>query len=355
MTEPKDFPARLAALIDERVALETRLDHSDPGAVAEAYEQLQLRLAGLLRDGEDQRDRITALLELLRIFENRLIQAQSASIDFGEPTRGLALLVAHALDDLRAERSSVLTPLELTYYAAIVALYAGDRESARAGFSAACASEESDEANDVKYKSFVLLGHLSQEEGAYAEAKELHGASMRYSANANVTAQALALKALNAYAMQEHDEALRLFGESLALFDETQPFFNSYFHRNALLFCGAIHFDRSEWDQAESFYRRVVEIVDEDSFDYFDALAHLGRIACTRKRWDEAVAVFEKAIRAQRFSENEYLVDTWFWIARCHMRRNDPQAARPYLERITASEVAYPKKPQALELLQRIA
>jgi hypothetical protein len=38
-------------------------------------------------------------------------------------------------------------------------------------------------------------------------------------------------------------------------------------------------------------------------------------------------------------------VDTWFWLARTHVKRNDPKAARPYLEKIAASEVKYEKKP----------
>jgi tetratricopeptide (TPR) repeat protein len=178
---------------------------------------------------------------------------------------------------------------------------------------------------------------------------------MRYSPNDNVTAQALALKALNSYALQDHDDALHLFAEALSLFDENKPFFNSYFFRNALLFCGAIHFDRRQFDKAEEFYRRVVTNVDPSSFDYFDALSHLGRIYYSQNHYDDAVASFEKAVQTHRFSENEYVVDTWFWIARCHLRRNDSGEARKYLEKIAATDVRYEKKPQAVELLQRIA
>jgi len=60
-------------------------------------------------------------------------------------------------------------------------------------------------------------------------------------------------------------------------------------------------------------------------------------------------------VRTHRFGENEYLVDTWFWIARTHLKRNHAEQARPYLEKIAATEVKYEKKPQAIELLQKIA
>jgi tetratricopeptide (TPR) repeat protein len=263
--------------------------------------------------------------------------------------------VTRFIDDASREQTPVLTGLEATYFRAVAALYAGDLAKARQGFSAACASEESDEANDIKYKSYVILGHLSHEEADYAKAKDLHEQSMRYSPNDNVTAQALALKALNSYALHDHDEALHLFAEALSLFDENKPFFNSYFFRNALLFCGAIHFDRRQYSDAEKFYTRVAGNVDQNSFDYFDALSHLGRIYYSQEKYDDAVRSFDKAVQTHRFSENEYVVDTWFWIARCHLRRNDSGEARKYLEKIAATDVRYEKKPQAVELLQRIA
>lgn len=359
--DPKDPAAHLRQLVDERVALETKLQN-EPGALADAllseydsrYQALQRQLAALFREASDQ-ERITAMLEMMRILENRLVYLQNFIVDPTSENRLLAQLVTKFIDEIAAEQSSVLTTLEATYYRAVAALYAGDLAGARNGFSAACASEESDEANDIKYKSYVILGHLSHEEADYAKAKELHEQSLRYSANDNVTAQALALKALNSYALGDHDEALHLFQEALTLFDENKPFFNSYFFRNALLFCGAIHFDRKEYDDAASFYRRVSANVDQASFDYFDALSHIGRIEYAQGRFEEAIASFDRAIQTHRFSENEYVVDTWFWLARCHLRREDQAAARIYLEKIAATEVRYDKKPQAVDLLQRIA
>jgi tetratricopeptide (TPR) repeat protein len=315
------------------------------------YQSLQRRLAALFSTSMDQ-ERITVMLEMMRILENRLVYLQNFIVDPSADNRTLAQLVTKFIDELEAP---VLTTLEATYYRAVAALYAGDLARSREGFSAACASEESDEANDIKYKSYVILGHLSHEEADYAKAKELHDESLRYSPNENVTAQALALKALNSYALGDHDDALHLFQEALTLFDEDKPFFNSYFHRNALLFCGAIFFDRKEYDDAASFYRRVSASVDQSSFDYFDALSHIGRIEFAKENFDEAVASFERAVQGHRFSENEYIVDTWFWLARCHLRRDDSEAARAYLEKIAATEVQYDKKPQAVELLQRIA
>ncbi|MEO8035981.1 MAG: tetratricopeptide repeat protein, partial [Acidobacteriota bacterium] len=179
--------------------------------------------------------------------------------------------------------------------------------------------------------------------------------SLRYSQNDNVTAQALALKALNSYALNDHDDALKLFEESLRLFNPDQPFFNSYFYRNALLFCGGIYFDRKQYPRAEDYYRKVVETVEQNSYDYFDALSHLGRIQYSQGRYDDAVLAFEKAITSQKFSENEYIIDTWFWIARAHVKRNDRVQARAYLEKIALTEVRYEKKHQAAELLAKVS
>lgn len=357
-----DLATRLRQLIDQRVVLETKLQN-EPGALSDSavrdydakYQTLQRQLAAMFREAGEVQQRVTVMLEMMRILENRLVYLQNFIVDPTSENRLLAQLVTRFIDDVSREKSPVLTTLEAMYYRAVAALYAGDLGKAREGFSAACASEESDEANDIKYKSYVILGHLSHEEADYAKAKDLHEQSLRYSPNDNVTAQALALKALNAYALHDNDDALHLFQEALTLFDENKPFFNSYFFRNALLFCGAIYFDRREYEKAESFYRRVAANVDQSSFDYFDALSHLGRIQYSQERFDEAVASFDRAVQTHRFSENEYVVDTWFWIARCHLRRNEADQARKYLEKIAATDVRYDKKPQAVELLQRIA
>jgi tetratricopeptide (TPR) repeat protein len=357
-----DLTKRLRDLVDERVALETKLQN-ETGELADTsireydarYQALQRQLASTFREAPDDQQRVTAMLEMMRILENRLVYLQNFIVDPTSENRILAQLVTRFIDDAGREKSPVLTSLESTYYRAVAALYAGDLGKAREGFSAACASEESDEANDIKYKSYVILGHLSHEEADYVKAKELHDQSMRYSPNDNVTAQALALKALNSYALHDYDDALHLFHEALSLFDEEKPFFNSYFFRNALLFCGAIYFDRRDYANAESFYRRVAQNVDQNSFDYFDALSHLGRIYYAQEQFDDAVGAFEKAVQTHRFSENEYVVDTWFWIARCHLRRNDAVEARKYLEKVAATDVRYEKKPHAMELLGRIA
>lgn len=353
---------RLRRIVDDRIALETKLQR-EPGELSDAavrdydakYASLQRQLGGLFPEASADQDRVTIMLEMMRILENRLVYLQNFIVDATSENRILAQLVTKFIDRLSETRSTVLTSLEATYYRAVAALYANDLAKAREGFSAACASEESDEANDIKYKSYVMLGHLSHEERDYAKAKDLHDRSLQFAPNDNVTAQALALKALNSYALHDFDDALHLFQQALRLFDPNAPFFNSYFYRNALLFCGAIHFDRHAYGEAEQYYRRVVESVDQNSFDYFDALSHLGRIRYGQGRYAEAVEAFEKAVQAHRFSENEYVVDTWFWIARCHLRRNDASEARKYLEKIAASDVRYDKKPQAVDLLQRIA
>ena len=211
-------------LIDQRLALETALQNekselseSRARGYDDRYARLQRQLATRFKEASDDQQRVTIMLEMMRILENRLVYLQNFIVDPSSDNRILAQLVTQFIDQLTRERSSVLTSLEATYYRAVAALYAGDLEKAREGFTAACESEESDEANDIKYKSYVILGHLSHEERDYAKAKELHEQSLRYTQSSNVTAQALALKALNSYALGDLDDALHLFEESLTL------------------------------------------------------------------------------------------------------------------------------------------
>ena len=362
MADRNGINERIKSLTDQRIALETRLQN-EKGELSDRvtdeydrqYASLQRQLSATFKESSDESQRITVMLEMMRILENRLVYLQNFIVEPSSDSRILAQLVTQFIDRLAARKSNVLTMLEATYYRAVAALYAGDLGQARNGFREACASEESDEANDIKYKSYVMLGHLSHEERDYAKAKELHDQSLRYSQNNNVTAQALALKALNSYALHEYDDALHLFEEALGLFDVNAPFFNSYFYRNALLFCAAIYYDRKDHGKAESLYKRVIESVDQNSYDHFDALSHLGRIYYAQNRYDDAVATFEKALQSHRFAENEYVIDTYFWIARSHLKKNDAGSARGYLEKIASSDVRYEKKPQAVELLARIA
>src|SRR5687768_18614049 len=265
MAEITEITSKLQQLVDERAFLENKIqnEHGEMSSSVLAgydrsYSRLQKSLSQLFREITDESQRITLMMELMRILETKLVYLQNFTVDATADNRMLANLVDRFLDQVGRSPRSVMTVLEATYYRAIVALYAGDTRSAREGFQAACASEESDEANDIKYKSYVILGHLSHEDRDYAGAKALHEQSLRYSQNNNVTAQALALKALNSYALQDFDEALRLFEESLQLFDVDKPFFNSYFHRNALLFCGGIYFDRKQYEPSEKYYRREI-------------------------------------------------------------------------------------------------
>lgn len=361
MSNAGEVSAQLRDLVHARIELEKKLQ-GEPGTMSgrtaadydRSYGRLQRSLSHLFRESQDRAEQTTIMLELIRILENRLVYLQNFTVDGTSDHRMLAVLVDRFIEELSASGSSVLTPLEATYYRAIAALHAGDRRTARQGFLAACESEESDEANDIKYKSYVILGNLSHEDHEYEHARDMHDASLRYSANDNVTAQALAFKALNSYALKEYDEALSLFERALELFDREAPFFNSYFHRNALLFCGSIHYDRRSYEAAASYYGKVLEEVEETSYDHFDALAQLGRMAYLSGRFEEAAERFDRAIRTHRFSDNEYLVDTYYWLAKTCIKQNRIPEAKEWLERVAASNVHYENKPKAVELLSKV-
>src|SRR5438067_7316621 len=186
MPDRNDLAKQITTLVDQRVALETKLQN-ETGEISDSrarqygdeYSALQRKLAALFKQSSDERQRITLMLELMRILENRLVYLHNFIVDPTSDNRVLAQLVTKFIDQLAERESRVLTNLEATYYRAVAALYAGDLARAREAFTAACASEESDEANDIKYKSYVILGHLSHEAQDYGKAKELHEASLR--------------------------------------------------------------------------------------------------------------------------------------------------------------------------------
>ncbi|MEO8035553.1 MAG: hypothetical protein ABI837_14045, partial [Acidobacteriota bacterium] len=185
MTDRNQLHTRIKELVDGRIALESRLQNekSELSGAAnrrydEEYSTLQRQLATLFRDAGEDDQRITIMLEMMRILENRLVYLQNFVVEPSADTRVLAQLVTKFIDQLSADRSMVLTTLEATYFRAVAALHAGDLSRAREGVSSAAASEESDEANDIKYKSYVILGHISHEEHDYKRAKDLHEQSL---------------------------------------------------------------------------------------------------------------------------------------------------------------------------------
>jgi tetratricopeptide (TPR) repeat protein len=360
MTE-SDREQSLEELSARRVQLERELQEQGRELTPEEwknfrdeYEQLRRLLLQNLARASSDAEKIEAVAEILRAMENELIHLHNFLVAPSEQDIALARKLDGFLRELKGAGVEELSPLETLYFLGILAMYEGEPDNARSLFESACESEESDEANDIKYKSFVMLGHLSHVERDYERAQELHEKSMQYTRNSNVTAQALALKALNSYALGNSDDALELFESSLELFREGEPFYNEYFHRNALLFCGAILFEREQYARSAEFYEKVLDHVESSSYDYFDALAQLGKIHFAKGDYAASAETFRKAIEKQS-NENEYLLDTLYWLARAHLKIEQRVEAKRCLEQVVSSPVAYQKKPQAQELLRNVS
>jgi tetratricopeptide (TPR) repeat protein len=354
-----DIAEDVRRLASERAALEKQIESSS-GALTERrlrryeleYDAIQSALAKMFRTVPAGPERAAVVVEMLRNLESRLVLVENFTVDPTGDNRILARLVARFLPEVG--ESGLLPAIELDYFRAIICLYAGDFAAARDALFLVCESEEPDETSDLKFKAYVMLGNLYHEHREFERARDLHDKSLRYTSNDNVAAQALAFKALNSFALGELDEARELFVRSLALFDREAPFFNSYFHRNALLFCGLIHYRRKEYTEAESYYRQVIETVERQSFDYFDSLVQIGRICFATGRFDEAAEMFRRAISSHRTSETEQLVDAWFWLGRAHVERGDRSEAARCLRNVVGSAVRYEHRPQAVALLERI-
>src|SRR5216684_7944166 len=116
MTDRNDLGNRVKTLVDQRVALETRLQNetselSDSRArlYDHEYSDLQKRLAALFKETKDDPQRITIMLEMMRILENRLVYLHNFIVDVTSDNRILAQLVTRFIDQLASENSTVLT------------------------------------------------------------------------------------------------------------------------------------------------------------------------------------------------------------------------------------------------------
>ena len=66
-------------------------------------------LLGLFREAGDNNQRISVMLEMMRILENRLVYLQNFIVDPSSDNRILAQLVTKFIDQISSERSTVLT------------------------------------------------------------------------------------------------------------------------------------------------------------------------------------------------------------------------------------------------------
>src|SRR5512140_1437594 len=99
MPDRNNLNTRIKALVDERVALETKLQnekgelsHAQSTAYNRSYMNLQRQLAVLFKDAREDQQRVTIMLEILRILENRLVYLQNFVVDANSDNRILAQL-----------------------------------------------------------------------------------------------------------------------------------------------------------------------------------------------------------------------------------------------------------------------
>lgn len=361
MNSPSHRNESLEQLREMRLDLERELQESEhdltaaeAGQALGRHRRLRKGLLHLVATSGDESIRINSVIEVIRSLENELIYLHNFLVAPEDQDAKLARKLEALVQQISDTPAVPLSRLETTYYLGVLSLYEGELENARSFFEEVCESEESDEANDIKYKSFVMLGHLSHVQEDYERARDLHDQSMQYTHSPNVMAQAFALKALNSYALQKRDEALEMFEKALELFRVNEPFYNEYFHRNSLLFCGAILFDREEYDRAARYYEEVLDHVENSSYDYFDALVQLGKIRFAGGDFEEAAKILERATEKQE-NENEYLLDTLYWLARAQLKIERTGDAKKCLEKVVASPVDYQKKSQAEQLLAQVS
>src|SRR3954454_13990822 len=97
--ERNDLAKQITSLVDQRVALETKLQN-EPGEISESrapqygdeYNALQRKWAGLFKQSNDETQRITLMPELMRILEKRLVDLHTFIVGITADNRILAHL-----------------------------------------------------------------------------------------------------------------------------------------------------------------------------------------------------------------------------------------------------------------------
>ncbi|HUO84760.1 MAG TPA: hypothetical protein VM534_06555, partial [Thermoanaerobaculia bacterium] len=71
-------------------------------------------------------------------------------------------------------------------------------------------------------------------------------------------------------------------------------------------------------------------------------------------RYPEAVSWLSRAAEQQGPDVNEYVVDTWYWLARAHVRAGSSAEARRWAEKVAGSSGRERRRRQAEALLAEV-
>lgn len=297
--------------------------------------------------------KLETAVEIARVLELKLTLLRNYVVDPTSDAKSLAGGLCAIFEEAGAEKLG-LHPIEAAYLGAVLDVYAGNGPAGLAKLEHVFESDAVERYVALHYHARMIAAHLQHETSEFAVARRNAERAADLATSPNPTAQALAVIAVNSFAMGEKERAMRELEDALRYFDETEPLFNPYFFRNTLLLCGLICFERHDDDAAETFCRRAVERAEPATYDAFEAWSRLGRVLYRQKKIEEAASAFENGIASYRHGESEVLLDVCFWLARACLILERSDRARILLLRIVTSEVDYPGREDARQLLARM-
>src|SRR5512140_3792905 len=105
---------RLKKLIDQRIDVERQIQGEKNIGEREAdrfvreYGRIQRELAMVARDaGSDSSDRIAAMLELIRILENKLVYLENFTVEPSTEDRTFAALVRRFIEEITKQSTNI--------------------------------------------------------------------------------------------------------------------------------------------------------------------------------------------------------------------------------------------------------
>lgn len=292
-------------------------------------------------------------VEIARVLELKLTLLRNYAVDPTSDARSLALGLRRIFAEAGYEKLGLLE-LEASYLSAVLAVHAGEVLSGLTELDEALERGGSDELVNIRYHAHMLASHLRHELSEFEAARRHAERAADLATSSNPTAHALAVIGVNSFALGDKQRAMRELEDALRYFQESDPLFNPYFFRNTLLLCGLICYERRDDETAETFCRRAVEQTEPATYDAFEAWSRLGRVLYRQKKTKEAADAFEHGIVAYRHGENEVLLDVCLWLARASIDIGNTSRARSLLLRIVTSEVDYPSREDARQLLANI-
>ena len=206
---------------------------------------------------------------------------------------------------------------------------------------------------------FLEMGLIAQARGQWHTAEEYQRQAIAYWRKLNQPTQlAQSLKLLGQTMLKqgEHDNALAIYQEALAILDTIG---NELDKSRLFIDMGTLHYDKGEWDKAEAYFLQADSPALRHTGNLFDQAilsSNLGNVYLMNGRLPDACHHLQQAIPLwQQADDTIHLANALGGLAEVHLAQGEAASANPLLHQALALLANHPDDAWGQRLQQNFA